>query len=378
MTPIEPVRTVIAMRPQKPALAAAIAAIALLLSGCADFERTRTLQNDLDGLTKAGVVGAVSTVSANRTTTVLTSGVGDRTTGAEIADDSRVRVGSITKAFTSAIIMQLVAEGKVDLDRAIDGYLPGVIAGAGGDGTAITVRQLMQHRSGLPEFAGEPGADELVAASENRTITPAQAVAIAMAKPAQFPPGSRFLYTNTNYIVLGMLIEAVTRHSYTDELTTRILGPLGLEDTYLPGPGERAIRGPHPTGYQDVHGVVTDVSMIEPSVPWSAGALVSTGRDINRFWLSLLDGKVVPRAQLDEMTTAQPAASEAEGMGYGLGVGSTDLPCGVRYVGHTGGIPGYYTLSGASTEGRAVTITLTQIPTQQTDSEALLSHALCP
>ncbi|MET4613674.1 CubicO group peptidase (beta-lactamase class C family) [Rhodococcus sp. PvR044] len=175
-----------------------------------------------------------------------------------------------------------------------------------------------------------------------------------------------------------MLIEAVSRHSYTDELTTRILGPQGLEDTYLPGPGERAIRGPHPSGYQDVDGVVTDVSMIEPSVPWSAGALVSTGRDLNRFWLALLDGKVVPRAQLDEMTKALPAASEAEGMGYGLGVGSTDLPCGVRYVGHTGGIPGYYTLSGASTEGRAVTITLTQIPTQQTDSEALLSHALCP
>ncbi|MEU6585480.1 serine hydrolase domain-containing protein [Nocardia sp. NPDC046763] len=335
------------------------------------------MQSDLDALTAGGVAGAIATIDTPHTSIVLTSGVADRSTNEPMPDHGQVRIGSVTKTFTAAIVMQLVAEGRIKLDAPIDTYLPGALAGDGIDGRVITVRQIMQHRSGIPEFSGQPGADELVAASENTVLTPTEALAIALRQPAKFAPGTQFSYTNTNYIVLGMLIEKVTGRTYSTELEERIVRPLGLHDTYLPGPGERDIRGEHPHGYQDGPGGVTDVSRIEPSIPWSAGALVSTGHDLNTFWRALVDGKVVPSRELAEMTTPQIAATEEEGLGYGLGVGSTELSCGVRFIGHSGGIPGYYTNSGA-TDKRAVTITLTQAPRTAANVQAMLEHALCP
>ena len=368
-------------------VAAVIIGATTALVGCSTLQRAVEIQSDLDGLTRSGVVGSIATLDDGTTTAVMTSGVPNRTNGDSIGKNDRVRIGSVTKTFTASLVLQLVAEGKVDLDAPIEQYLPGLLHGSdmdgsdmdgsGTDGSAITVRQLLQHRSGLPEFAGEPGADEWIAANENRTLTPSAAVAIALGKPAQFVPGTSFVYTNTNYIVLGMLVESVTGRSYADELQSRILDPLDLEDTYLPAAGERDIRGDHLTGYQDLDGGLTDVSRTEPSIPWAAGAMVSTGTDLNAFWRALLDGQVVPAEQLAEMTTPQVAATEAEGLGYGMGVGATELPCGVTYTGHSGGIYGYYTLSGA-TPDRAFTVTLTSTPKDQPDTVAILSHALCP
>ncbi|MDJ0407038.1 serine hydrolase domain-containing protein [Rhodococcus erythropolis] len=368
-------------------VAAVIIGATTALIGCSTLQRAVEIQSDLDGLTRSGVVGSIATLDDGTTTAVMTSGVPNRTNCDSIGKNDRVRIGSVTKTFTASLVLQLVAEGKVDLDAPIEQYLPGLLHGSdvdgsgtdgsGTDGSAITVRQLLQHRSGLPEFAGEPGADEWIAANEDRTLTPSAAVAIALGKPAQFVPGTSFVYTNTNYIVLGMLVESVTGRSYADELQSRILDPLDLEDTYLPAAGERDIRGDHLTGYQDLDGGLTDVSRTEPSIPWSAGAMVSTGTDLNTFWRALLDGQVVPAEQLAEMTTPQVGATEAEGLGYGMGIGATELPCGVTYTGHSGGIYGYYTLSGA-TPDRAFTVTLTSTPKDQPDTVAILSHALCP
>lgn len=268
----------------------AVVATSMALVGCATLQRTVEVQSDLDSLTKSGAVGSIATLDDNSTTTVLTSGVPHQTNGDSIGPRYRVRIAGVTKTFTAALVLQLVAQDKVGLDAPVQRYLPGLVPG-----DTITVRHLLQHRSGLAEFAGEPNADEWVAANENRTLTPADAVAIALSKPAQFEPGSAFRYTNTNYIVLGMLVEAVTGRSYADELRTRILEPLELEDTYLPPPGERDIRGEHMTGYADLPGGRTDVSRIEPSIPWSAGALVSTGKDLNTFWRALLSGRIVDR-----------------------------------------------------------------------------------
>lgn len=159
-------------------------------------------------------------------------------------------------------------------------------------------------------------------------------------------------------------------------MSQRIFTPLNLEDTYLPMPGELDIRGPHPTGYEkDSDGVVTDASRIEPSIPWAAGAIVSTGADLNTFFLRLLDGTIVEPAQLAQMELFLPTGDGQPG--YGFGIDATDLSCGARLIGHTGGIPGYYTISGATTEGRAATITFTQSPDIQPDILGLLSHTFC-
>jgi D-alanyl-D-alanine carboxypeptidase len=217
-----------------------IFAAALVLSACTTSAaepvasaRVDSVRGDLDALVRSGAVGAIATLTEHGADTVVGSGLADTAAATPIGTDvtQHIRVGSVTKAFTAAIVLQLVAEHRVDLDRSVDTYLPGLLTGAGVDGRAITVRQILGHRSGLPEPARSPELDEHQAAKNGRTFTPAQEIALALEHPAKFAPGSRFEYTNINYIVAGMLIEAVTGHRYTDELRDRILAPLALSNT---------------------------------------------------------------------------------------------------------------------------------------------------
>ncbi|MGW0247199.1 serine hydrolase domain-containing protein [Nocardia goodfellowii] len=360
---------------------------AVLLSACttstaepasaSTTARMDTVRGDLDAAVRSGAVGAVATLTDNGATAVSTSGLADIATGTAISADvpQHVRIGSVTKTFTAAIVLQLVAENRIDLDRPIGTYLPGLLTGDGVDGNVITVRQILGHRSGLPEPTAYPHLNEYTAARDGHTYTPAQEIALALESPAQFAPGTRFAYTNTNYIVAGMLIEAVTGHRFTDELRDRILTPLRLSDTYLPATGETGLRAPHPTGYATLEGTVTDVTRMEPSVPWTSGSLVSTGADLNRFYLALLAGKVVPQTQLRQMLDGLDMGS-GDGMSYGLGVGYAQLPCGAHYVGHIGGVVGFTAISGATAAGRAVTFSFTGSPAA-VDIGTLLTHALC-
>ncbi|WP_067563574.1 serine hydrolase domain-containing protein [Nocardia acidivorans] len=342
--------------------------------------RIDQVRNDIDALVRSGMPGVIATLSEGGQTVALTSGVADRGTGATIptTPPQQARVGSISKTFTSAIIMQLAAENKIRLDDSIDTYLPGLLVGDGIDGRAITVRQLLQHRSGLPELTDDPQIDEYRVALAGRTYTPAQEIANALRFPAKFAPGTQYTYTNTNYIVAGMLIETVTGRSYSEELSGRITTPLHLADTYLPAPGDLEIHGPHPHGYATIDGVLTDVTRSEPSVPWTAGGLISTGPDLNTFYQSLISGKVVPPAQLQEMLSGTPVPGTT--FTYGLGIGNIQLTCGVEYFGHTGGIAGYTTVTGATKEGRSATISITSTPDTDPDTAILnlMSHALCP
>ena len=144
---------------------------------------------------------------------------------------THIRAASITKTFVAATVLQLVADGRVDLDAPIETYLPGCIRGTGIDANAITVRHLLRHQSGLPEYFDDdtPPPDEPVTADPMLDM--------ALAKPAQFTPGTAMKYTNTNYVIAGLLIESVTGRPATVEITWRIIMPLGLFDTYFPAPG---------------------------------------------------------------------------------------------------------------------------------------------
>ncbi|NUP26286.1 MAG: beta-lactamase family protein [Nocardia sp.] len=339
--------------------------------------RVDKVQGDLDAMVGSGAVGAIATLTENGATAVVTSGLADIAAGTPIPTDppQHVRDGSVTKSFTAAIVLQLVAERRIELDQSIDTYLPGLLTGAGVDGRAITVRQILGHRSGLPELLESPEMNEYEAAREGRTYTPEQVIAVALRYPAQFAPGTRFEYTNTNYIVAGLLIEAVTGRRYTDELRDRILTPLTLRDTYLPATGETGLRDPHPTGYATVDGTVIDETRLEPSLPWAAGALVATGADLNRFFLALTAGAVVPQAQLQQMLDGVDMG-RGNGMSYGLGIAYTRLPCGLRYIGHGGDIYGFSAISGATASGRAVTFSYTGTPST-VDIRNLLTHGLC-
>lgn len=275
--------------------------------------------------------------------------------------DGQVRAGSNTKAFVSVVVLQLVAEGKVDLDGPIEDYLPNLVRGEGVDGRQITVRQLLQHTSGLPNYTAFLGIEDLEELRD-RYMQPRELLDIALAHPASFPPGEGWEYSNTNYVLAGLLIERVTGRPVSEQVTDRVIEPIGLRNTYWPGLGDRTIQGPHPRGYgARPDGQVVDVTEIDPGWAWAAGALISTNGDLNQFYSALLGGKLLPEEQLAQMRTTVPS-NLWEGTEYGLGLSKTPLSCGGEYWGHGGDIFGYETRGGATDDGRSAGVAVTAMP----------------
>ncbi|MEV0614585.1 serine hydrolase domain-containing protein [Nonomuraea sp. NPDC050404] len=294
--------------------------------------------------------------------------------------DAYVRIGSNTKTFTAVTVLQLVGEGKVKLDAPVETYLPGLLRGQGIDGRRITVRHLLQHTSGLPDYTDFMAKGALP--FRHTHFGPNQLLDMALRKKAQFAPGAGWAYANTNYIVAGLLIEKVTGHRAGEEITRRTVEKIGLTRTYFPASGDRKIRQPHAVGYHrdDPKKPLTDVSEFDPSQAWTAGQMISTPGDLNRFYTALLDGKLLRPAQLKQMRTTVAAPMFGPDARYGLGLKSVKLSCGGTAWGHGGSFPGYNTANAATEDGRAATITVTQLPTTpdgMKNVEAALDNALC-
>lgn len=354
-------------------------------------EMYRAVTQALDTLVDSGFPGAQVTIDGPDGHRVLTAGAGDLATGVPIADDARVRIGSNTKTFVATVVLQLAAEGKVDLEAPIERLLPGVVQGNGNDGNRITVRQLLQHTSGLPDYlaGGNPDLTAVASTPQLRAdadeirwahYEPADLVRIALSMPPRFEPGARSIYTNTNYILLGMLIEKITGRSAEVEIAGRILEPLGLRGTYFPDAREIGIRGPHPRGYQETEGRRIDFTDLDSSWAGTAGAMVSTPDDLNRFFTALLTGKLLRAAQLAEMKQAIPWDRGEPGSGYGLGLIHHPVSCGKEVWGHGGSIPGFATRNGVASDGTAVVVTVNQLPVDTAASDAvskLFDAAVC-
>ncbi|MGE2688527.1 serine hydrolase domain-containing protein [Mycolicibacterium pulveris] len=335
---------------------AVVAALLLLVLTAAPASAQPTAVGDV--LTRAVVdddlAGGIVVVRHGADVTRYAAGYSDVETKTGFAPNTHIRAASITKTFVAATVLQLVAEGRIDLDASIETYLPGRIRGEGIDANAITVRQLLRHQSGLPEYFDK----DTPAPAEPKT--PDQLLDIALALPAQFPPGAQMEYTNTNYVIAGMLIEKVTGRPAADEITWRILVPLGLFETYFPAPGDTGLRTPFAHGYEVVDGQRTDVTAFQASAAGMAGGLISTNEDTSAFITALLDGRVLPRAQLDEMMDVV-AMPDTDGLfDYGLGLMRVNLPCGVTAWGHGGDIFGYHSFMAKSFDGPAVSMTVTQ------------------
>jgi D-alanyl-D-alanine carboxypeptidase len=300
--------------------------------------------------------GGVAVVREYADTTRRSAGYSDVDASARFAPRTHVRAASITKTFVAATILQLVAEGKVNLDAPIETYLPGRIRGQGIDPNAITVRQLLRHQSGLPEYFD--GHTPIPA----EPVTADQLLDAALKRAPQFPPGTSIKYTNTNYVVAGLLIEKLTGHPAAEEITRRIIAPLGLPDTYFPTPGDTGLRAPFARGYELVDGKRKDVTTFNASAAGMAGSLVSTSEDTSAFMTALLDGRVVPPAQLREMMSTVDWPDAGPGFHYGLGLTRIDLECGVKVWGHGGDIEGFHSLMAKGFGGPAVSITFTQAP----------------
>ncbi len=335
--------------------AALLAGVAMPGVAAADGRDRPDLRAMVQEIADSGFAGVQLRVHDRRGDWTGSAGVRELGGTAKPPTNGRFRIGSNTKSFVSTLVLQLVGERKVGLDAPVDGYLPGF-----GLDRRITVRMLLQHTSGLFDYTGAILPDGTVVPGiplqgkeflDNRfhTYRPEELVRFGLSKPPLFAPGTDWNYTNINYVLAGLLIEKVTGNPYGDELQRRILRPLGLRDTVVPGtwPG---IPGPHAHGYYRYEEAgqwkTVDISYQNPSWASSAGELISTTKDLGTFFSALLGGKLLPAALLAEMRKPHPKG------GYGLGLYIQDAGpgCGTVLKG-MGGFHGYGTIMAGTADG---------------------------
>lgn len=324
----------------------------------------RATQAALDGVVQGGPPGAVALARQGRDVWAGRAGTADLATGRQPRADDRFRVGSITKTFVATVVLQLEAEGRLNLDDTVDHWLPGVVEGNGHDGTKITVRRLLNHTSGIYSYTDDADFKRKAFSTDflqhrYDTWTPQQIVRLAMTHQPTFAPGTGWSYSDTNYVLAGMVIQKATSHSYAREIEQRILRPLHMDATTLPGTRAR-VPGPSGRAYSKLTGElagpaepnspVYDVTELNPSLAGAAGEMISNAPDLNRFYQALLSGQLLDGRQLAKMTTTEPI----EGMptvSYGLGLMKIKLSCGIDVWGHNGGIQGSISQAMATTDG---------------------------
>ncbi|MBP2401379.1 serine hydrolase domain-containing protein [Streptomyces syringium] len=345
--------------------AAAMTVAALATPAAADDGRGdgphAATRESLRAQVRAGVPGAVGQARDAGGTWNGSAGVADLRTHRPRLPQDRFRIGSLTKAFVSVVLLQQEAEGRLDLDDTVEHWLPGVVRGNGHDGRRITVRQLLNHSSGIFNHTEDPELRDQLTKTFFRhrfdTRTPRQLTDIAMSHRPYFEPGKGWHYSNTNYVLAGMIVEKAAGRPYADEIVRRLIRPLGLRGTSLPGTSS-GMPGPHGRAYGKLTfgpkptDPVHDVTELNPSWGGAAGEMISTPGDLNRFYRALLGGGLLPGAQQRQLLTTVPMGDEIPGGRYGLGVMPATLSCGVDVWFHTGGIHGSGSLAAATPDGR--------------------------
>lgn len=271
----------------------------------------------------------VVVIEPDGTTTHASAGVGPSGTAPTAADT--FRIGSITKVFTSIVTLTLVDEGLVDLDAPAANYVTRVDVPA-----EVSVRDLLQHTSGIPNFTNDPTFYNRMVDDPSRAFAPEETFDLVAGKDLGFEPGSRFEYSNSNFLVLGLLIEEVTGRPAAEVVRARILDPLDMTDSYLSG----FEPGPAPFGsFTELYGskqpIDFDYASIE-SDAWLAGAMVSSAGDLHTLFTALVGGELISAESFAEMTANDD---------YGLGLITNGTGIDDTLIGHNGGIIGYFTLA---------------------------------
>ncbi|MFJ4783627.1 serine hydrolase domain-containing protein [Streptomyces sp. NPDC088794] len=338
----------------------------------------RTL-TERDRITGAAVLVTEGNARASCGSWTETAGTADLRTGRPMNATDRLRAGSITKTFTATVVLQLAAENLLSLDAPVDRYLPGLIRRNGYDGRRITVRELLRHTSGLPDYLDAPEWEH-PERLRYRHFEPRELVARALDLPR---PQGKWHYATTNYLLAGMIIREVTGHSPETEITRRVIQPLGLHDTYWPGDAP-SIHGPHSRSYfTDEDGRLVDGTAWNTTFGGVGGALVSSPADLTRFITALLHGHLLPADQLADMRRTVAADPDRlwPGARYGLGVIASPLRCGGLWWGHAGTVPGgHRALTAVGSGGRSVAVALNQVPDTlqaEQDFQEVVQAALC-
>ncbi|MFJ9041102.1 serine hydrolase domain-containing protein [Streptomyces sp. NPDC102406] len=322
----------------------------------------------LESVVQDGVPGGKVLVELGTDTWAGRAGTANVTTGRKPRVDDRFRIGSITKTFVATVMLQMEEEGRLSLDDTVDRWLPGLVRGNGHDGSKIKIRQLLNHTSGIYSYTDDADFKRKEFSTDflkhrYDTWTPRQIVQLAMKHEPVFAPtgdGDEWSYSDTNYVIASMVIQKATGHSYAREIERRILRPLHLDATTVPGTRAR-VAGPSGRAYSKLTGelagvgepnsVTYDVTELNPSVAGAAGEMISNNHDLNRFYRALFSGRLLKAPQLMEMmTTVSP--KNLPNFSYGLGLMKMTLSCGTDIWGHNGGIQGSISQSMATADGR--------------------------
>ncbi|MEY9873778.1 D-alanyl-D-alanine carboxypeptidase [Streptacidiphilus sp. MAP12-33] len=265
-----------------------------------------------------------------RGTYLRSFGVADKATGAPMRPDLFMRIGSETKTFTATAVLELVDQGLVKLDDPIGDYIRGVR-----NGRKITIRQLLEMRSGLFSYTFDKAFQTALLTNPTRSFTPQQLLAYSHSHKNLFAPGARFDYSNTNYVLLGLLVEKLGRMPLADFIRERVLKPSHLDHSFLPVGAE--FPSPHAHGYtnQTLSGAVEDSTHWNPSWGWAAGAMISDLRDLHLWAKEAATGTLLSPATQAQRLKFIPVG-DPSGLGYGLGLLTSH-----GWLGHNGSLPGY-------------------------------------
>jgi len=345
------------------ALPAALLSAGCLLTGAtaAPANGPQAVQRGLQRLVAAdgGPPGAIATLHRDGRTTVLRAGRADvRRPGAPRLND-HMRIASVSKAYSAAVVLRLVQEGRLGLDDTIGQRLPALPAAWG----AVTVRQLLNHTSGLPDYTRSRGFARQARTDPRGHVSPARVVGWVAAEPLVFAPGSRYAYSNTDNIVVALIAEAVAGRPYGTLLRELVFGPARLRRTSFPT--RVALPRPFIHGYVVEDGAAQDVStVLSPSGAWASGAIVATPGDLGRFLRADLGLRFFGAEQQREQLRFRAGSSSPPGPGTnaaGLGLFRYATRCGTVY-GHTGNFPGYVQFAAATADGRRSVTTSLNIP----------------
>jgi D-alanyl-D-alanine carboxypeptidase len=329
------------------------------------------LQQVVRQLVRDGAPGAVVVVRTPAGVTRARAGLARLHPRTAMEATDRFRVASITKTFVAALVLQLDAAGGLSLSDPVERWLPGLVP----NGRRITIRELLDHTSGLFDYTDDDAFVRAVIASPGRSWTARRLVAIATSHPPRFAPGRGWWYSNTNYILLGLVVEAATRTPIGVQLERHLFEPLGLAHTSFRASIDRDVAHGY-IGFATLprlRSLLDVTTVVSPSTTWTAGGIVSNGDDVTRFYAALLGGHVLPLRLLREMRTPVPRSH------YGLGLLAADTRCGRAY-GHEGIGPAYRAVVYARADGSRVALVMINVDetyVSQGELEDLAATAFC-
>ncbi|MFB7369679.1 serine hydrolase domain-containing protein [Streptomyces sp. NPDC056222] len=331
-------------------------------------ELTARLDKAVEDVRKqAGIPGLVAGLwMPGKGSYVRAFGVADKVTGEPMSTGGFVRIGSETKTFTVTALLKLVDDRKVRLDDPISDYIRGVP-----NGHKITLRHLAEMRSGLFPYTSDPDFTQDLLSDPQRSFTPHEVLAYGYRHKNTFAPGAQFQYSNSNLILLGLVVEKVSGHRLVDFIDKRVLRPADLRHTMLPDGSE--FPEPHPRGYtnQTLSGEVADSTDWNPSWAWAAGAMISDLEDLRRWAKIVATGELLsPKTQAERLKTLPTGFP---GTSYGLGIFNAS-----GWIGHNGSIPGYETVTVYLPSQKATLVLMlnTDISPQGQEPSTLVARAI--